>query len=95
MSGHRPRRETASNAKELDAVQKENGKLKKEVAKLQKYVAKLLSRQAATLPDEEEQVEHLQTDGVQCPDCNKPLSVVNLGVKSLRVCKACGWRKVA
>lgn len=93
MSGHRPRRESASNAKELDTALKENRKLKRELAKMQKYVSKLLNQQANP-PDPEVPAEPLSSDGVQCPTCNHALSVVNLGVKSLRVCKSCGWRKV-
>ena len=95
MAGHIPRRETASNAKELDTANKENRKLKREVAKLQKYVAKLLAQQAEPSAPEDESCEPLDSEGVQCPVCEKQLSTVNLGLKTLRACKNCGWRKVA
>lgn len=91
MAGHIPRRETASNAKELDSANKENRKLKREIAKLQKYVAKLLSQPAHAEPDEEP--VRLSVEGVQCPQCEAPITTVNLGVKVLKACKACGWRK--
>lgn len=95
MAGHIPRRDSASNAKELDTAKKENRKLKRELSKLQKYVAKLLD-QSEMFPDPEmnEEIKLPPVEGAQCPTCQGPLSIVNLGTKTLKACKSCGWRKV-
>lgn len=88
---HLPRRDSASNAREIDDLQKINRKLKREVSKLQKIIAKLLSQSAC----EEESAEPLSKSGVECPACGKDFTTVNLGIKTLQICKSCGWKKVA
>ncbi len=94
MSGHRPRRDSQSNVKEFNELRRENSSLKRQVSRLQSYVSKLLGQQSTTEPDDEP-VASLDSSGVQCPECNGPLTTVNLGVKTLRGCKGCGWRKVS
>lgn len=96
MSGHRPRRDTQSNVKEFYELRRENATLKRTISKLQSYVTKLLQNpNGAHEPlAEESEAKPLDTSGVQCPSCSGPLTTVNLGVKTLRGCKGCGWRKV-
>ena len=96
MSGHRPRRDTSSNVKEFNEIRRENQSLKRQVSRLQSYVAKLLGQNDNIATEDEEQgPKPLDTSGVQCPDCSGPLTTVNLGIKTLRGCKGCGWRKVS
>lgn len=95
MSGHRPRRDSQSNVKEFNDLRRENNALKRQVSRLQSYVTKLLGQQATVVDPESEELVRLDTSGVQCPECNGPLTTVNLGIKTLRGCKGCGWRKVS
>lgn len=93
MSGHRPRRDSASDAKELQTLRKENHKQQREISRLTKMLSKVLVSEEESAEDEDD-VTPLSDEGVQCPECNNPLTVVNLGIKTLRACKGCGWRKM-
>lgn len=79
--------------KELAETKRENHRLKRQVSKLQKYVHKLLDQGPASVtPDD----AHAPLDNsLDCPSCQSPVKTVNLGFRSLRACKACGWRQVA
>jgi hypothetical protein len=88
---HKPRRDTASDAKELDFYRKENRKLKRQLARAEKRVEKLVSTEESA---EDEVPVPLSNEGVDCPSCQQPVKTIQLGVKTLKACKACGWRKV-
>lgn len=91
---HKPRRDSASDAKELDDYRKENRKLKRDVSRLEKLLTKALVHATGTTSNPEEPSEPpLSTEGVNCPECGDPLRIIPLGVKTLRACKGCGWRK--
>lgn len=89
--GKRPQQDSAH--KELAETKRENHTLKRQLSKLQKKIIKLLQEGPPSMPDEE-LVAPLEITGAECPDCQEALSVVSLGIKTLKVCKACKWRKV-
>ena len=80
--------------KENAELKRENHRLQRQVARLQKLVNKLLQSSSTVEESPEAQVQPLAVDGVECPSCKGPLTVVTLNVRVLRACKACGYRKV-
>lgn len=97
MSSKRPSHEP-SLQKELAETKRENHKLKRQLAKLQKRLVKLLESGPTEGYKEDdiatETTTPLDSTGVQCPECESPLSAVRFGLKTLRVCKSCKYRKV-
>lgn len=94
---HRPSKESIN--REMAEYKRENRKLKKQIGRLQKQIARFLEdRNRTELSEEDFEVEPDKPkphDGEKCEVCQNAINSLKIGNKTLKVCKNCGWRKIA
>lgn len=72
-------------------LSRENKHLKKQLARADKAVNKLHN---ATLDIVDEIEPIIVTKEDKCPNCKSKLSLIDLGPKTVVVCKSCSYRKI-
>lgn len=95
---HRPRRDAASQEKELREAKQETRKLKVQLAQVRKQLVKALGGRDIVSENDPEpamvESEETAEDQQSCPACGeKEIREVDAGPKVYLVCAACRWRK--
>lgn len=86
--------ESKSNAKLISELKSENHKLRRQVKRLERQVEKGLREDFVDEEGDADLAERVDSR-FDCPSCNSGmLETVNLGIKSLRVCRKCKYRQV-
>lgn len=77
----------------FEHIKGENRRLRKKVKTLQKELQRALHSDFEKLYEEDE-VEHPERNEAGCPKCGKELQSLELGIKTIILCKECDYRKV-